>query len=96
MSNIAAQFAAGKKFRVIREGARLHGWTHHPGYHTGTAIDLKVGDVIESLGYGPGIGSDPGYGIHWKGDAAYLQFSPSTGGAWAYHPAEGWVEEVVE
>lgn len=90
-------YPAGKKFRVVKDGARLHGWKRSGPYsHTGTQIDLKVGDVIESKGYSAGMGSDPGYGVHFKGDAAYLQFTPSQGGIFAYHPADGYLEPVED
>lgn len=90
-------YPAGKKFRVTKEGARLHGWKPSGSYSMrSTSIDLAVGDVIESLGYGPGMGSDPGYGVHWKGNAAHLMFSPMQGGAFAYHPADGYLEPVED
>jgi hypothetical protein len=91
----AEVYMPGKKFRVIKEGARLTGWERKHGYFKGWARDLEVGEVVESLGYGPGIGSDPGYGIHFKvPDMSFVEFSPSQGGVFNYHPLDGYLEPV--
>lgn len=99
--NFAERYARGKRFRVIKAGAKLWGLTPiRPNVQQGWTQVLEVGDVIESLGFGPGFGADPGYGINWTSERAKaehahsLSFAPSEGGIWAYRPSEGYLEEV--
>lgn len=104
--NPVKKYARGKRFRVIKAGAQLRGLTLVPGVHytahQGWTQDLALGDVIESLGYGPGFGADPGYGINWtsehaKAERAHsLTFYPEEGGIWSYRPPEGYLEEVTD
>jgi hypothetical protein len=91
-------YPAGRKFRVVREGGYLFGMAPlgSTGGFTGTRRDLHVGDVIETTGFGAGWGSDPGYGIHFKdAEARWAEFKPSTGGAFAYQPAPGYLEPLA-
>jgi len=91
------EYAVGALFRVTQEGAKLSGWTPRQGYHQGWGQDLHVGDVIECTGFGPGWGSDPGYGVEWTSPeakavhASAVMFRPYVGGAWAYRPAPGYL-----
>lgn len=93
----AERYPAGARFRVVRPGARLTGWKPERGGYSGWRRDLKVGDVIESRGFGPDFGSDPGYGIHWKVDETVdaVTFQPSQGGLFSFGPADGYLEEVA-
>jgi len=98
MSNLSAKYPPGKKFRVVREGAYLSGWTagSSPGSFHGWRKDLHAGEVVETLGYGRDMGSDPGYGIHFKADAAFVEFKPSQGSAFDFEPADGYLEPIEE
>lgn len=99
-------FPAGAKFKVIKEGAYLTGMKPMTGYggaYSGWQQNLHVGDVIQSLGFGPGWGSDPGYGIHWTTEKArvehvsFVEFKPNGSGNWfTYWPAEGYLERVED
>lgn len=94
------EYAPGKKFRVIRDGAYLTGMKPAgPSALTGWRQDLSVGDVIECTGFGAGWGSDPGFGVEWTSDrakaehASGIEFKPSGGHwCWSYHPADGYLE----
>jgi hypothetical protein len=96
------EYAPGRRFRVVREGLKLTGWQPKPGYQQGWGQDLHVGDVITCLGWGPGWGSDPGYGIEWTSEEAEkvransLDTWPSVGGAWGYRPPVGYLEPIEE
>lgn len=97
-------WAKGRAFRVIKEGAYLDGLTLVPDVHytahQGWRHHLAVGDVITSLGVTPGWGSDPGYGVHWTCDAvvkdgvSHAEFKPSAGNIWSFHPVDGFLEPV--
>ena len=90
-------WAPGKKFRVIKEGGRLSGWTPKPGYQQGWTRELHVGDVIVCEGTRWGWGSDPGYGVGFIEEGVNCpEFWPSEGGAFGYHPAPGYLEEVQD
>jgi hypothetical protein len=95
--NVREQYAAGKRFRVVKEGASLVGMKPIPGGHQGWSRDLVVGEVIESRGCGAGWGSDPGYGVHFKEDGiAFAEFKPNGSGNWfTYYPDESYLEEVT-
>lgn len=94
------EYAPGKRFRVTREGARLVGMVStRPFSAQGWSQALPVGTVITCTGFGPGWGSDPGFGVGWtSGEAARssafsLEFRPGAGGIWNQHPAPGYLEE---
>lgn len=90
------EYAVGGKFRVIRDGASLSGWTPTRGGHRGWSRDLQVGDVVECAGFGPGWGSDPGYGIEFKAPGvSSVEVRPSAGSMWSYRPADGFLEPVA-
>jgi hypothetical protein len=93
--SVHEQYRAGMKFRVIKEGCELSGWkSGGPSWFSGWRQVLHIGDVIEVQSVGAGFGSDPGYGVHFKADAIYAEFHPSTGGMWAYQPAPGYLEPL--
>lgn len=92
-------YAAGKRFRVVREGATLNGMVQ-----TGTVIrawsrPLVVGEVIVSRGPGYGWGSDPGFGVHWETDEPDVEHAYVTPSGspmfFIYYPADGFLEEVT-
>lgn len=93
-------YAPGARFRVIKAGARLHGWTPVRGGANGWSQELAVGDVITCTGFGPGMGSDPGHGVEFTSDAVtadgafHVDFFPQVGGIWAYRPAPGYLEAI--
>lgn len=93
-------YAPGAKFKVVSEGVYVsgmkpdHRWSNTWG---GYREDLPVGTVIECNGFGPGWGSDPGYGIEWKIEGVdHVEVRPAIGGVWAYRPAPGLLEPVEE
>lgn len=97
------EYKVGAKFRVIRGGARLSGFKPIAPYtQQGWRQDLAVGDVIECTGYGPGWGSDPGYGIGFTSEQSLAEhvnavdFWPSAGGPFSFRPAPGYLESVEE
>jgi hypothetical protein len=105
MVALSKEWPEGQKYRVVQDGAWLSGLKPEPGLsnaYGGWRQDLAVGDVITSLGFGPGWGSDPGYGIHFSTDqvvaegVCYAEFKPMDGSLFNYHPKEGWLEPVVE
>lgn len=104
METKATDFPKGAKFRVVKDGARLSGMVPFAGgAYQGWGHVLAVGDVIESRGFGPGWGSDPGYGVHWtceavrEARASFVEFKPSGSGNWfTYWPAAGWLEQVCD
>lgn len=96
------EYAPGKRFRVISSGAVLSGmvsdarWANAYG---GWQQKLEPGDIVTCTGFGPGFGSDPGYGVEFEtrqsleARAMNCDISPSAGGIWQYHPASGLLEE---
>lgn len=97
------EYAPGRKFRVVQEGLKLSGLgPYSNGGHVGWKQELHVGDVIECTGFGPGWGSDPGFGVEWTSEAArtaravHCDIYPSVGGIWAYRPPAGSVEPIKE
>lgn len=98
MTRTIDQYARGRRFRVVRPGASIRGLVPDRGAYRGWTQTLRVGDVIECLGFGRGWGSDPGYGVHWTTEVAwaagatFAEFFPSAGGMWQYHPQDGFLE----
>lgn len=98
----------GRRYRVIKvDGGYpfLNGMEPYAGIgsaYKGWQQKLAVGDVITSLGYGPGWGSDPGYGIHFTTEqvqaahVSWAEFTPHAGGVFDYHPEDGWLEEIPD
>jgi hypothetical protein len=98
-------FAPGARFRVVGAGAYLDGlqpFGSHAGAWSGWKQELHVGDIITCTGFGPGFGSDPGYGVEFttekaKADnAIHCDFRPMTGGMWNYHPFPGYLIPVPD
>jgi hypothetical protein len=88
-------YPAGARFRVVHD-ANIDGMRPiGPNAHTGWRKRLIPGDVLTCDGYGPGFGSDPGYGVHWcacNGEPCVMgEFYPSAGGPFAYQPKPGFV-----
>jgi hypothetical protein len=102
MSTIRADWPRGKQFRVVQSGAWLSGMVPIGvgNAYQGWRQDLSIGDVITCLGFSPGWGSDPGYGIHFTTEqaeqarACFVEFRPMAGGLFDYHPMDGWLESV--
>ena len=92
--NARDKYPAGKKFRVVAEGAHLTGWKPSGPYSfTGARRVLHVGDIVETSGFGRGFGSDPGFGVHFKdAEIGKTEFWPSQGGVFSYEPADGFLE----
>jgi hypothetical protein len=95
------EYAPGRDYVVLAEGLSLTGYgTDRPGSARGWRQRLAPGDVITCLGYGPGWGSDPGYGINWTSEQARTEGAyavdvwPSVGGLFAYRPPPGTVRPV--
>lgn len=89
-------YPPGSRWRVLKPGLRLSGWRPTgPGTFQGVGRELHPGDVIECDGFGPGWGSDPGYGINWR-DPEYgkCDLWPAQGSAFSYHPPDGYLERV--
>jgi hypothetical protein len=95
-------YVPGAKYEVLVPGLRLSGWIPIHGGAQGWGQQLQPGDVITCLGYGPGWGSDPGYGIEWTSEAAKaahaysLDIWPTAGGAFDYRPPAGSVRRLPE
>lgn len=90
-------YAIGARFEVVRDGLWIDGmiagaW---PNSHQMWRQSLEVGDVLTCLGYGPGFGSDPGYGVEFdteksRAAGAYnCDVHPPIGGIFAYRPSPG-------
>lgn len=85
----------------VQQACRLSGWVPARGGHNGWAQRLTPGDVVECRGYGPGFGSDPGYGIEWVSEqsravhASACDIWPQVGGAFAYRPRPGLVAVLL-
>lgn len=97
------EYAPGRKYRVRVTGAWLDGMiTAGPSAWQGWRQDLQPGDILTCTGYGPGFGSDPGFGVEFTSEqseideAFHCEVRPMAGGIWNYHPAPGVVEPVPE
>jgi len=95
------EYAPERKFRVVAEGVTMSGMTvEGPNQWGGFRADLPRGTEIVCRGFGPGWGSDPGYGVEWKPpegrSAVHCEVRPDHGGMWAYRPAPGLLEPVDE
>jgi len=99
--NIGTRYAKGKKFRVIKEGAKVQGMQAMPGYHQGWQRPLAVGDVVESRGFEWGWGSDPGQEVHFIVDGvpsgvSFIEVGPLQFGPMSSWPQDGYLEEIKE
>jgi hypothetical protein len=95
------RYTPGARFRIVRNGAVLRGMTLvGRGRFRGWSQPLHVGDVLHCTGFGPGWGSDPGYGVEFTSErsvadgAVHCDVSPHVGGAWSYRPDPSFVEAV--
>lgn len=98
------EYAPGARFRVIANGCTLDGmkpWEGQSSAWEGWRQPLQIGDTLTCEGFGPGFGSDPGYGVEWSTEqsrsvtAVHCEFRPMTGGMWAYRPAPGYLERIT-
>jgi len=93
---------AGRRFRVIREGARLSGMVPMdiPNALQSWGRPLEVGEIIESRGFIMGWGSDSLPEVNFTAadvpdNARHVHLYPSAG-MWMPWPADGYLEEVVD
>lgn len=88
------------RFRVIKAPCSIAGWkSSGPSAWNGWRRNLEVGDVIVCAGYGPGFGSDPGYGVEFQSEepgVGTCMFHPMVGSAFDYRPAPGYLEPVED
>jgi len=99
---MTTKYEAGRKYRVIKEGARLTGLQPvSPNCQQGWRKDLHVGDVLTCAGKSWTMG-DGVPALKWKGEAGEwlandCLFHPVQGGMWSGQvPAEGYLEEVPD
>lgn len=97
-----SKYESGKKYRVIKEGARLSGMKPTAPYcQTGWRQDLHVGDVLTCAGRSMTSG-DGVPALKWKdADGEWLAndclFHPVQGGMWSGQvPVDGYLEEAVK
>ena len=96
------QCVSGKKFRVVREGARLCGFKPAgPHCQQGWRRDLQVGEVItcggESMTFGDGVPAIKWLDADGKWIANDCLFHPVKGGMWGGQiPEDGYLEEVSD
>jgi hypothetical protein len=96
------RYTEGKKFRVIKEGAKLSGLVPGNGpWHNGWGRDLVVGEVITCRGFQWGWGSDPGQEVFFTADnmpphASYVKVTPTVYGAMTSWPQDGYLEEITD
>jgi hypothetical protein len=94
------KYEKGKRYRVIKPGARLDRIKHLGGSSFGTTrAALNVGDIIESEGYIGGWGSDnieiANFAIVTDGHTVGAdrgEFEPNSWGT----PINGYLQEVTE
>jgi hypothetical protein len=93
-------YEAGRKYRVIKEGAKLQGMQPTAPYcQVGWQKELHVGDVLTCAGsrmtFGDGVPA-----IKWNGEnnehlANDCIFHPVQGGMWGGQvPVDGYLEEA--
>lgn len=95
------QYEKGKKYRVVKEGAKLWGMKPVAPYcETSWGKDLEVGEVLTCAGtsmtFGDGVPA-----LKWKDEngnhlANDCCFKPAKGGMWGGEiPEDGFLEEVT-
>jgi hypothetical protein len=99
--NPGVKYAKGKKFRVVREGAKVQGMQAKQGYHQGWSRPLAIGEVVESKGFEWGWGSDPGQEVHFIVDdipsgVSCIEVGPLHYGPMTAWPQDGYLEEITE
>lgn len=95
------KFEKGKKYRVVKSGARLYGYKPIAPYcEEGWGKTLEVGEILTCAGSSMTMG-DGVPAIKWKdSDGNWLAndclFSPVQGGMWGGQvPEDGYLEEVA-
>lgn len=95
------KFEKGKRYRVIRPGARLSGMQPaRPGTLQGWKRDLAVGDILTCLGTSMTRG-DGVPAVKWADEngeqlAVDCTFDPVSGGLWSGQvPVDGYLEETL-
>lgn len=98
VSSAEQKWAAGKKFRVVKEGARLEGIvTFGDSAWAGYSKALQVGDEITCNGWRIGMDGQTeeanftADGVPWN--ALWIQFWPMSG-LFRPWPMEGYLEEI--
>lgn len=92
-------YEPGRQFKVI-ESCRAAGWTPARAGADGWGQQLEPGAIVTCLGYGPDIGGDPGYGIHWQTDeskaagAFAVWIGTQVGTPFTFRPRPGTLEPV--
>lgn len=93
-------YAPGARFRLLTAG-RLSGQVcDGPRSWRGWAQELRPGDIVTCTGYGPGWGSDPGYGVEFTtpeseaAGATHCDLSPGVLYPFGYRPRPGVLEPV--
>lgn len=87
----------GSRWRVVKAGARLFGWTPIVGGHQGGGRRLNPGDALTCTGSARTMG-DGGPALMWAGPqgeplAADRTFTPVKEGTWGGQvPEDGFVE----
>jgi len=94
------KFEKGKRYRVIKSGARLTGMQPiRTGSFQGWRMDLAVDDIITCLGKSMTMG-DGVPALKWADEngaplANDCLFKPTQGGMWSGQvPEDGYLEEV--
>lgn len=95
------RFEKGKKYRVVKPGARLRGYKPvGPNCEEGWSRDLEVGEIItcagSSMTFGDGVPALKWHDKDGKWIANDCLFRPVQGGMWGGQvPEDGYLEEVV-
>lgn len=94
------RYAAGKRFRVAKEGARLEGIRKFGKIRAGYAESLDVGDELVSTGWRESLGGGGYMEANFATetsptDCLWLQFWPMES-LWSPWPMTGWLEPVAE
>jgi hypothetical protein len=95
-----ADFRAGQRWRVIKEGAYLWGWQPcGPGAQQGWRQTLAVGTILtcsgSSMSSGDGVPIVKWADEHGKPLAGDCEFQPAIGSMWSSAPADGYLEIVL-
>jgi hypothetical protein len=96
----AMKYEKGKKYRVVRAGARLSGYRPTAPYcQEGWSRSLEVGEVItcagDSMTFGDGVPAIKWLDANGKWIANDCLFHPVKGGMWGGQvPADGFLEDA--
>lgn len=93
-----ADFCEGRKFRVIKAGAKLQGMQPVRGGQQGWAQSLAVGTILtcagKSMTFGDGVPIVKWTDENGKFLANDCEFKPSLGGMWSSYPNPEFLEAV--